>query len=90
LSLAVLEAWASAKPVLVNARSAVLAGQCRRSGGGVWYASYAEFAAALNVLDADVRRQLGLQGQDHFYAAYNWDQAVVALVDLFSAVRESA
>ena len=90
LSLVVLEAWASAKPVLVNARSAVLVGQCRRSGGGVWYASYAEFAAALNLLDADVRRRLGLQGQDHFYAAYNWDRAVVALVDLLSAVSDKA
>jgi glycosyltransferase involved in cell wall biosynthesis len=90
LSLVLLEAWACAKPVLVNARSAVLVAQCRRSGGGVWYANYAQFAAALDILDAAKRRQLGRQGQEHFAGAYNWDEAVDTLVELLSAVSDTA
>lgn len=90
LSLAVLEAWACAKPVLVNARSAVLIGQCRRSGGGVWYASYAEFSAALDLLDAPVRQQLGRQGKAYVSIAYDWDRAVVSLIDLLWAVSGKA
>jgi glycosyltransferase involved in cell wall biosynthesis len=90
LSLVLLEAWACAKPVLVNAKSAVLVGQCRRSGGGVWYANYAEFGAALDLLDAGKRRQLGRQGQEHFRIAYNWDEAVDTLVELLSTVSDPA
>jgi glycosyltransferase involved in cell wall biosynthesis len=90
LSLVLLEAWACAKPVLVNARSAVLVGQCRRSGGGVWYGNYAEFAAALDLLEAGTRRQLGRQGQEHFTIAYNWEQAVDTFVELLSSVTDLA
>jgi glycosyltransferase involved in cell wall biosynthesis len=90
LSLVLLEAWACAKPVVVNARSAVLVAQCRRSGGGVWYANYAEFAAALDLLDAGKRRQLGHQGQEHFATAYNWNDAVDTFVELLSAVSDQA
>jgi glycosyltransferase involved in cell wall biosynthesis len=44
LSIAVLEAWALGKPVLVNGECRVLEGQCVRSNGGLYYRRYAEFA----------------------------------------------
>lgn len=74
LSLAVLEAWASGKPVLVNAHAAALVGQCRRSGGGLWYSNYEEFEAALAVLDESVRKKLGSQGLDFIKRRCRWDK----------------
>jgi glycosyltransferase involved in cell wall biosynthesis len=74
LSLAVLEAWSVGKAALVNAHSAALVGQCRRSGAGLWYASYDEFEAALGILDEPVRKKLGSQGIDFIKAACSWPE----------------
>jgi glycosyltransferase involved in cell wall biosynthesis len=73
LSLVLLEAWSQERPVLVNAASDVMVGQCRRSGGGLWYADKFEFAAALPLLrDKETARALGASGKryvdDHYSA----------------------
>lgn len=85
LSLVLLEAWACGKPVVVNARSSVLVGQCRRAQGGIWYDSYEEFEVALDLLDRDLRQTLGRQGQDHVSNAYNWEEVLRAYRALFDA-----
>ncbi len=74
LSLAVLEAWSVGKAALVNAHSAALVGQCRRSGAGLWYASYDEFEAALGILDEPVRKKLGSQGIDFIKDTCSWPE----------------
>jgi glycosyltransferase involved in cell wall biosynthesis/ADP-heptose:LPS heptosyltransferase len=64
LSLVLLEAWAARRAALVNGNSAVLAGQCRRSGGGLAYRDETEFRAAVRLLDDPARRQtMGESGQ---------------------------
>jgi glycosyltransferase involved in cell wall biosynthesis len=75
LSVIVLEAWAMARPVLVNANCRVLEGQCVRSGGGLFYRGYAEFAAALRLLgdDAGLRARLGAAGRAYVRREYDWD-----------------
>jgi glycosyltransferase involved in cell wall biosynthesis len=75
LSVIVLEAWAMGRPVLVNAACRVLEGQCVRSGGGLFYRGYSEFAEALRRLagDAALRRALGDAGQRYVAAEYDWD-----------------
>jgi glycosyltransferase involved in cell wall biosynthesis len=75
LSVIVLEAWAMGRPVLVNSACRVLEGQCVRSGGGLFYRGYSEFAGALRRLldDADLRRALGEAGQRYVRAEYDWD-----------------
>ena len=45
-SMILSEAWAHRKPALVQGHCDVLAGQCRRSGGGIPYRGFAEFEAA--------------------------------------------
>lgn len=50
LSLVLLEAWAQGRPTVVTTRSDVLTGQTRRAGGGLWFSSPAEYAAALDLL----------------------------------------
>jgi len=89
LSIACLEAWSAGKPVLVNAQSEVLVGQCRRSQGGLWYRDRDEFCAALETLlgDAVVRRGLGAQGQRFVAANYRWPRIIDSYCELVSTLR---
>ena len=75
LSVVVLEAWAMGRPVLVNAACRVLEGQCIRSGGGLFYRGYSEFADALRrlVTDEPVRAAIGAAGRAYVRAEYDWD-----------------
>ena len=75
LSVIVLEAWAMGRPVLVNAACRVLEGQCVRSGGGLFYRGYSEFAAAVRLLagDAHLRARLGEAGREYVRREYDWD-----------------
>ncbi|MET0555180.1 MAG: glycosyltransferase, partial [Vicinamibacteria bacterium] len=75
LSVIVLEAWAMGRPVLVNAACKVLEGQCVRSGGGLFYRGYAEWAEALRVLvrDPALGSALGASGRDYVRREYDWD-----------------
>lgn len=50
LSIVLLEAWSLNKPVLVNAKSEVMVGQCKRSNCGLWYENYHEFKQTVNYL----------------------------------------
>jgi glycosyltransferase involved in cell wall biosynthesis len=63
------------RPVLVNSACKVLEGQCVRSGGGLFYRGYSEFAEALRRLlaSAELRQQLGEAGRRYVAAEYNWD-----------------
>ena len=74
LSLSVLEAWSMGKAALVNAHSAPLVGQCRRSGAGLWYANYDEFEAALVIMDEAVRKKLGGRGMDFINRTCSWTE----------------
>src|SRR5712691_4865162 len=75
LSVIVLEAWAMGRPVLVNSACRVLEGQCVRSGGGLFYRGYSEFAEALRTLAGDdrLREALGEAGRRYVAAEYDWD-----------------
>lgn len=75
LSVIVLEAWALGRPVLVNGACRVLEGQCVRSGGGLFYRGYSEFAAALRLLaeSPDLRGRLGRAGRAYVEREYSWD-----------------
>jgi len=76
LSMVVLEAWMMGRPVLVNGDCEVLRGQVLRSGGGLYYRRYEEFAAALDLLLAEpaLANRLGGQGHDYFQANYAWER----------------
>jgi glycosyltransferase involved in cell wall biosynthesis len=74
LSLALLEAWAAKRAVVVNGRCKVLRGQCLRSNGGLWYTNYAEFRECLDRLLTDDRlcAALGEQGYAFVVSRYSW------------------
>jgi glycosyltransferase involved in cell wall biosynthesis len=89
LSVITLEAWKLGVPVLANARCRVLAGQCLRSNGGLFYHGYAEFAEGLKLLllRPEVGQALGRQGQAYVEQEYSWDRVEAKLEGLFARVR---
>jgi glycosyltransferase involved in cell wall biosynthesis len=85
LSVITLEAWKLGVPVLANARCRVLAGQCLRSNGGLFYHGYAEFAEGLKLLLADraLARRLGEQGRAYVDREYAWETIDAKMESLF-------
>lgn len=78
LSIVLLEAWATGTPVLVNGRCEVSVGQCRRSGGGLWYKNRDEFVAAADWLarDATLCKRLGHSGREFVNRHYRWPKII--------------
>ena len=76
LSVVALESWAAATPVLANARGRAVAGQCRRSGGGLAYANFEEFQAALDRLRSSEGRALGRRGREFVAEECSWDRVL--------------
>jgi glycosyltransferase involved in cell wall biosynthesis len=76
LSMATLEAFYAGTPALANANCAVLRGQCRRSGGGLYFANGDEFVECLARLEKDpaLRRRLGAGGRSYFDRHYSWSE----------------
>lgn len=72
LSMVLLEAWAMARPVVVNAKCDVLRAQCERSNGGLWYENEAEWLKIITLIDAPTQRGLGVQGQAFVDCHYSW------------------
>jgi len=89
LSLVTLEAWAAGRPVIVDARSPVLAGMARRAGAGLAYRTPAEFAEICGLLtdDSALRDRLGRAGADFVARTYTWPRVVETYVGLFAEVR---
>jgi glycosyltransferase involved in cell wall biosynthesis len=89
LSLVTLEAWAAGRPVIVDARSPVLAGMARRAGAGLAYRTPAEFAEICELLvdDAALGDRLGRSGSEFVARTYTWPRVVETYVDLFAEVR---
>jgi glycosyltransferase involved in cell wall biosynthesis len=74
-SRVIMESWLNEVPVLVHADCAVTVGHCRRSGGGLWFRGYLEFAEAADLLAGDegLRRRLGEAGRRYVLAECSWD-----------------
>lgn len=89
LSLVTLEAWAAGRPVIVDARSPVLAGMTRRARAGLSYRSFTEFAEICELLvdDAALGDRLGRSGAEFVASTYTWPRVVDTYVDLFAEMR---
>jgi glycosyltransferase involved in cell wall biosynthesis len=90
LSIVALEAWAAGRAVLANGSSAVLVGQCRRSGGGLWYAQEREFVdLARSGLVGEAQR-LGVQGARYVARTFTAASARDSLLAAYAAVHSAA
>ena len=75
---ALLEGFMVERPAIVNGNCAVTVDHSCRSGAGLWYRSYAEFEAALDMLlaDGDLRDAMGAQGRRYVETTFAWDRVV--------------
>jgi glycosyltransferase involved in cell wall biosynthesis len=91
LSMALLEAWKMRRPALVNARCAVMRGQVRRAGGGLYYAGYEEFAETMGWLLAHPEQAdaMGRSGRTYFERHYDWDVVMEKYERLLALVAKS-
>lgn len=73
-SLVLMEAWSARTPVLVNAASEVTRGHARRARGGLAFADFPSFTAALGRLEADdeVVAHLAAAGYRYVDEHYRW------------------
>jgi len=74
-SRVLMEAWLAETPVIASARGEVVAWHCERSGGGLTYASDAEFAQCLRFIDEApaTASALATRGRDYVLSNYTWD-----------------
>ena len=88
LCISILEAWMRRKAVLANGACAVLAGQCRRSNGGLWYRDVHEFSECLSMLvsNAQLRQALGESGHAYVRGTYRWDKVENTYLSAIEAV----
>ena len=89
LSMVALEAWALGRPVLANGRCDVLKGQCIRSGAGLYYERYEEFAETLYALESNgpLHTRLGRNGRDYFTQHYTWPVIERKYLDMFDRLK---
>ncbi|CAN5735975.1 glycosyltransferase family 4 protein [soil metagenome] len=90
LSMVALEAWGMGKPVLANGRCDVLKGQCIRSGAGLYYERYEEFAETLYSLESNgpLHARLGRNGRDYFRAHYSWPVIERKYLDMLARLQK--
>jgi glycosyltransferase involved in cell wall biosynthesis len=84
LSLLALEAFAHGTPVIGNTASEVVAGQLRRSGGGVGYADVISFQAALDRVATD-REALSAHART-FGRRHTWNKVVDRYLAQFESI----
>ena len=89
LCMAVLEAFWTETPVLVNAKCEVLRGQVKRAQAGLYCATYDEWREALQLLEADpvLRANMGSNGRAYFERHYAWDVVERKYLDLLARLR---
>jgi glycosyltransferase involved in cell wall biosynthesis len=92
LSMVALEAWALGRPVLANGRCDVLKGQCIRSGAGLYYERYEEFAETLFALESNgpLHTRLGRNGRSYFERHYAWPVIERKYLDMFDRLKREA
>jgi glycosyltransferase involved in cell wall biosynthesis len=90
LSMVALEAWALGKAVLANGKCDVLKGQCARSNAGLYYESYAEFAAALDAIERNrwLSGSLGRNGRQFYRDNYDWPVIERKYLEMFERLKK--
>ena len=88
LSIVVLEAMKSQKPVLVHEKCEVVKGHCVRSNGGLYYRNYLEFEGCVNYLleQEDIATGMGRNGLKYVEENYCWDTIEKSLTELIEQI----
>jgi hypothetical protein len=59
------QSWSINKPVVADVEALTVVEECRRSGGGLWYADSAEFVATIGLIDERELSILASQGNEY-------------------------
>lgn len=72
--IVLMEAWLARTPALVHARCAVNRYHCKKSNGGLWFATYPEFEETLALLvnKRSLRDRMGAAGREYVLREYDW------------------
>ncbi|WP_420645710.1 glycosyltransferase family 4 protein [Candidatus Leptofilum sp.] len=86
-SLVLLESWLAKCPVLVHKDGTVTSGHIRRSQGGLMFATYGEFAAAVHTLVAEpeIARTMGENGRTYTLQNYTWPRIISRLENILGS-----
>lgn len=90
LSLTLLEGFAAGRPALVNAKSDVMVEHCRKSGAGLWYSDYTEFAACTDYLmnSHNYRKKMGKKGASYVKNHYSREKFRKIYTDFINSIIE--
>lgn len=82
-SIGLMEAWLQGTPALVNADCAVTREAAQRSGAGLSFRSFEEYAAALDILlaDAELRQELGTHGRAWVLENCRWEDVAARTIE---------
>jgi glycosyltransferase involved in cell wall biosynthesis len=82
-SLVIMEAWCANTPVLVHGDCAPTREHCIRSNGGLYFASYDEFAGCVDYLinSPHGARRMGMLGHEYVRRNYAWENVVTRLTE---------
>jgi len=81
LSIAVLEAMALHKPVVVNGKCDVLKGHCTKSNGGIWYEDYGQFVENMSRLYSDKYDEMCRNAGEYIDKYYSWDVIMARMTE---------
>jgi glycosyltransferase involved in cell wall biosynthesis len=81
-SRVIMETWLARTPVVVHGACDVTREHVRRSGGGLFFGDWLEFAEVCDLLlgDGDLRRRMGEAGRRYVLEHYAWDVVVPRLL----------
>ena len=81
-SITLLEGMGCGKPALVNAKSEVLDGHIKKSGGGFSFGNYEEFKESLTkLLDEKTNTELGSKAAEYVRDNYSKEVVINRLID---------
>ncbi len=89
LSIVVLEAMKTGRPVLVHGNCDVVKGHCVRSNAGLYYKDYYEFEGCLNYFfeHEETCKLMGENGICYVDENYQWDVITKRLADLIEGIQ---
>jgi glycosyltransferase involved in cell wall biosynthesis len=88
-SIVLTEAWALARPVLVQAASDVLRGHVERSGGGLSFSNFSQFRDSVRTLltQPKIAEQLGESGKEYVSKNFRWSAVLDRFEDVLALAK---